>query len=524
MQQIIQELQQSFQAKLIREPVFPKQAWDTYLETSEDNFPRISEFLAGEKLSLIDIFAAEDFEEHPGFTLFYVFEEYRSPDFLVLINRLKGELTFSVASNFPSASYFERKVRDGFGIEFKGAFDTRRLFLHETYPNNFHPMLKSFKNQSLQLDNNTAGREYIFRQCDGKGVYQIPVGPVHAGIIEPGHFRFSVIGETIFDLEIRHFYTHRGLEKLAEGKSPLECSAIAESISGDESAANTLAFCLALELISGTPVPLRACQLRTVLVEMERIYSHLGDLAGMSLDVAYPLGANLLFALREEILRQNAIMTGSRFLKGIIVPGGLKHDCTTAQIIELTAYLNTFWERLGQIISGVYGSSWIIDRFETTGIIEKRLVHPLNLSGPIARASGVDRDTRRDHPYGIYQNLHLNPPVRSAGDVLARFQIKAEEIEASVLLIRDILSHLDSGSIHMQYDIRDGYSLAVVESARGQTCHWVYVKNGIISRYNVRTASFCNWPAIEHAVIGNIVADFPLINKSMNLSYAGNDL
>jgi formate hydrogenlyase subunit 5 len=525
MQQIIIELAQGFPVQKIKEDEGIGLTQSAYLATGIEVFPEILDFLSKKELNLISLFAVENFEGHAGFSLLYIFEKRSSSRLLVLIVRLKDNQAISITERYPVASYFEREVKDGFGIEFKGAFDTRRLFLHEVYPDDFHPLLKSFKNQPFRPDYiKPLGSKYLFRECDGEGVYQIPVGPVHAGIIEPGHFRFSVLGETIFNLEIRHFYKHRGLEKLAEGKLPLECMAIAESISGDESATNAVAMAMVLETISRNMPPLRAWQLRTILLEMERIYSHLGDLAGMALDVAYPIGANPLFVLREEILRQNAALTGSRFLKGVICPGGLKYDIAPAKLAMLASYANTFMGRLEHILAGIYGSSWVIDRFETTGVIQQSLVQPLNLSGPTARASGSDTDTRRDHPYGIYQSLRLSVPVRHEGDVLARFRVKAEEIRISILVIQDILHKIERGDYCATFIPKDGYGLVLVESARGQNLYWVYVKDGLVERYKVRTASFCNWPVIEHAVIGNIVPDFPLINKSLNLSYAGNDL
>ena len=264
--------------------------------------------------------------------------------------------------------------------------------------------------------------------------------------------------------------------------------------------------------------------MRTVMLEMERIYSHLGDMAGMQVDVAYPVGASLLLILREEILRYNALMSGSRFLKGIIVPGGLIRDIKTEKLQNFNKYLSGFKNRFENAFKTACDSSWVIDRFDTTGVVKHELVSPLNLSGPIARSSGAAIDTRRNHPYGIYDKLKLNLPSRNEGDVLARFMVKADEVKNSVDIIKDVIDNLPEGPVLSECNNNDGYALIVVEAPRGQNLHWVYVKNGVIDRYKVRTASFCNWWAIEHSVLGNIVPDFPVINKSMNLSYAGNDL
>ncbi len=519
-------LKQTLEARNIKCLLRKNNSGEDYVCIELDSFDETMLLIKNQQLlRLTAMWAAEDFEDHCGFTLFYVFENYNVPELLALEVRLKDKRAPSIALDFPVACYFEREIKDGFGIEFEGAFDTRRLFLHEVYPDSFHPLLKSFKNQALDLNHEEPkGTEYIFKEVAGEGIYQIPVGPVHAGIIEPGHFRFGAIGETIFNMEIRHFYKHRGLEKLAENRNPADCVVIAESISGDESVANATAYAMTIEKINECIIPARAWQLRTVLLEMERIYSHLGDMAGMQVDVAYPVGASMLFILREEILRYNALMTGSRFSKGIITPGGLQRDIGTEKLKDFKVYLSDFKSRFEEALKTACDSSWVIDRFDTTGIVKQELVSPLNLSGPIARASGATIDTRRSHPYGIYNKVKLSLPSKIEGDVLARFMIKAAEIKNSADIINGIIDDLYEGPFLSQCSNDDGYSLTVVEAPRGQNLHWVYVKNGVIDRYKVRTASFCNWFAIEHAVIGNIVPDFPVINKSMNLSYAGNDL
>ena len=465
------------------------------------------------------------FQPHgKGFRLIYAFEKHGYPE-IAVIQRDAGISVPSVAGTFPSACWYEREITDGFGIRFDAAFDRRRLFLHEAYPDDFHPLLKSFKNKGITAKSEiSAEEEYAFKKVHGEGVYQVPVGPVHAGIIEPGHFRFSVIGETICNLEIRMFYKHRGIEKLAEDKAPEECVRIAESISGDETAANAAAFCIAAEKIAGIKIPSRAAHLRTVMMEMERIYSHLGDIAGMIIDVAYPAGASPFFIFREEMLRANAELTGSRFMKDAMCIGGVRKNPSNEALSRLSSRLKDFSSGFSGAVKDVLSSPSVVDRLETTGVIRKDLVAALNLSGPIARASGSSRDTRIDHPYGIYSGTAFAKRVLHEGDVLARFKLKAAEIEDSVGIIRELIAGMPEGPICEPAKIPDGSAFSLVESARGQSLHWLSIRNGVVERYKVRTASFCNWQAIEHAVIGNIVPDFPLINKSLNLSYAGTDL
>ena len=490
------------------------------LSLDEAEFPKIITSLSSANFVLSCIFAMET----KGTRLFYVFEKSEYKDFLILdVYLLQGKIS-SIAQMFPTASLYEREIKDGFGIDFKGVTDTRRLFLHECYPMNFHPLVKSFKNGAVKMKEPTEEGEYKFKEVYGEGVYHIPVGPVHAGIIEPGHFRFSVIGETIFNLEIRMFWKHRGIEKLAEGKTPILALPISQAISGDETIANSWAFCLAAEKIAETEIPIRAEYLRLIFAEMERIYSLLGDLAGMIIDVAYPVGASPFFVLREEILRMNEKLSGSRFFKNAIILGGVNNDIPKETLQELSHYLAFFNKRFQNAVHNALSQPSVIDRFETTGIVKKELVKPLNLTGPIARASGIGVDVRKDHPYGLYKKIAPSIKVSENGDVQSRFMIKTETIINSLNLIKHALNEIPEGKIKAWYKAKDGSCLSVVESCRGQNLHWISIKHGLIQRYKVRTASFCNWQAIEHAVLGNIVPDFPLINKSMNLSYAGTDL
>jgi Ni,Fe-hydrogenase III large subunit/Ni,Fe-hydrogenase III component G len=496
---------------------------ESYIFIKEDSILSAIDIAAKEGLILINLFCEEGFNGHKGFTLFYAFEKQGTPDIIFFVSSLSNIKAPSVAKVFPGAYLYEREIRDGFGIEFTSSFDSRRLLFHAIYPQGFHPMLKSFS-VAQKLDLSQKFADYPFKKISGEGVYQIPVGPVHAGIIEPGHFRFSVIGETIFNLEIRMFYKHRGIEKLAEGKIAEECLPIAEAISGDESAANAAAFCMAVEAISKIKVPERAWHIRTIYLELERIYSLIGDLAGMAVDVAYPAGASNLFVLREEIFRLNEYLSGSRFLKNGIMIGGIKKDLSKDQLEAAVKYLKRFIIELKKTIDAILQESTVIDRFVTTGIIKKRLITPLNLTGPLARASGSVRDTRTDHPYGIYSKYKNETVGSEAGDVMARFNIKTAEMIASAQTIINAVNDMPEGEFQRSYKIIDGFAASLIESARGQGMHWVHIKNGRVARYKVRTASFCNWPAIEHAVPGNIVPDFPLINKSLNLSYSGNDL
>lgn len=492
---------------------------DYYAVLSEQLEEIVQTLLALES-RLVWIFSSVAPDNQGKMLVWYVFELIDTKKFTVLV--LDSNNLPSIVPYYPAASRFERAVSDGFGIRFFNSPDERRLFLHEWYPEGFHPLQKTCENQPVIVTDHEGS--YPFREMSGKGVYQVPVGPVHAGIIEPGHFRFSVIGETILNLEVRLGYLHRGIEKRAEGESTDFGVCIAETISGDESVSNACCFAMAVETIGSVQVPFRAQYLRAILLELERSYSLLSDLAGMVTDVAFAAAAHKFLIIREELQRVCERLTGSRFLKGIICIGGIAHDITGDALIDLKKTAGKAREDLERTISWTVSVPSVIDRFSTTGVVCEPLVDPLALSGPVARASGRPLDVRVDHPYGIYETHLPTLVTRMSGDVLARFTLKGDEIMASLSYIEQLIADIPDGEVRTGSEIKDGYALAAVESPRGRALFFVLVRNDKIMRMAVSTASFCNWVALEHAVIGDIVPDFPVINKSMNLSYAGTDL
>jgi len=493
-----------------------------YFQVPEQMFEQVIREMKDEGKILVCLFGVEDLEEFGGINLLYVFEDRASFRFQIFLRSGVTASVPSIALIFPNASLFEREISDGFGLTFVGSYDTRRLFLHESYHEGFHPLRRSYVNQPLHLTE--SGNPYQFREIEGSSVYQVPVGPVHAGIIEPGHFRFSVIGEEIVNLEIRLGYLHRGIEKCAEGMLPDQAVRVAESISGDESVVNACGLSQSVEQICGVRVPPRAEYLRGVLLELERAYSLLSDLAGMVTDIAYPVAASRFLIQREELQREADHLTGSRFMKGSICIGGVTSDLSSEMLQELFKTVGRIEQEVQEITENTLNVPSVIDRFSTTGIIRSELIHPLALSGPIARACGNCTDVRIDHPYGIYQERPPAQVYESGGDVFARFTQKYQEILASLRYMQELILFVPEGPVRIPVHMRDGYTLITLESPRGMSLHWVFIRDGRIHRYKVRTASFCNWYAIEHAVIGNIVPDFPLINKSLNLSYAGTDL
>lgn len=340
-----------------------------------------------------------------------------------------------------------------------------------------------------------------------------------------GHFRFSQAGEAILQLDAKLFFTHRGIEKAVEGKTPEEALLIVERICGACSVANTLSYCQALEKLSGQNVPRRAWLIRTIAAELERLYNHIGDTGNMCAGVGFAPVISMGSRLKEILLRCNEAIAGNRFLRGLIVPGGVKYDLTESLCTELTVALTKVENEYNDIVQIIAEQDGFLNRAKTTGIISKNVALDLALVGVGARASGVDCDCRRDLPYGLYAELPFNVITKTDGDVYARLQVRMGEVAESITLIRKALKLLqqDDSQLHcgeLAYKTLTG-SWGISESARGSNLHWLMLDaDGCIERLFIRSASYPNWPALTIAVQGDIIPDFPLINKSFELCYA----
>jgi Ni,Fe-hydrogenase III large subunit/Ni,Fe-hydrogenase III component G len=419
------------------------------------------------------------------------------------------------ALSFP-ASRFEREMLDLFGITPAGHPFPRPLVRHAHWPQDWHPML----HDAGPAPEFVAAGGFPFITVDGHGVYEIPVGPVHAGLIEPGHFRFSVVGETIVRLKARLWFVHRGLEKLFEGKPDTGAVELAERISGDTSAAHALAHCLAIEDAAGIDVPEGIHRLRSLLVELERLYNHATDLGALANDVGFALANAHAQHVRERLLRINFRVTGHRLLRGAIRPGGV-----ALQELPDPSEVRAIAADIAEIAELTLGNSGIYDRFADTAPLSRDDAHQLGCLGYVARASGLATDARLDHPT-------IALPVRevgaTAGDVLARYVVRRDEFAASAALLGDLVETHD-GSLSQQAPmptvekVRSG--IGIVEGWRGTIVHRVEINAaGTITRSKIVDPSWFNWPALPVAMADTIVPDFPLTNKSFNLSYAGNDL
>ncbi|MBI1975984.1 MAG: NADH-quinone oxidoreductase subunit C [Candidatus Omnitrophica bacterium] len=465
---------------------------------------KVQTLVQDSKMRFLFLFASDERRERGNFCLRYLFSYPQQDRFLTLeVDISEKAPSFpSVTPLLPQADWMEREIQDLYGLVPQGHPDPRRLVLH--------------------------GKEgeYSFDRVEGEGVFEIPVGPVHAGIIEPGHFRFSSAGESILKLEIRHFYTHKGIEKLGEGKSADHLLCLAERISGDNSLAHATACAQGLEDLCGLSAPPRAHLLRVIFLEMERIYNHLGDISGMSMDVAFGFGAAQLARIKEQMMRLNERLTGSRLLRSVVIVGGVRRDISKDQQAFLLNELKRIKQDFDSVIQFLWSVSSLMDRIQGTGVITKEIAEVLGAVGPVARASGIDRDLRREHSYAAYQNLFFMVPVFPEGDVESRMKVRVQEIYESFKLIQEAVEALPQTPCRVPAgDLPPNQSaLGYVESPRGSCFHWIQTDSkGKIARWKIQSPSFTNWRLIEYAVLGNIVPDFPLINKSMNLSYSGND-
>jgi Ni,Fe-hydrogenase III large subunit/Ni,Fe-hydrogenase III component G len=419
------------------------------------------------------------------------------------------------------ASLFEQEIYDLFGITATGHPDPRPLVRHGFWPADYFPLKKDARAGEFADD----GRPFRFVEVGGEGVYEIPVGPVHAGVIEPGHFRFSVLGETIINMRARLYFTHKGTEKLFEGRAPAAGVELAERVSGDTTAGHSLAYCEALEALAGTVVPDRARYLRVVLLEMERLYNHVADFGMIVSDTGFAVAHSHCFRIRERLLRLNKRLTGNRLLRGGVVPGGVGHDLPTG--LDLPAEVDAALADFEEVVALSLGSSLVQDRLEGTGRLTARTARDHGVLGYVARASGIDADVRRDHPFAAYGDLSFRVPVFTSGDVKARTLVRVEEARESARLIRQAVERMPQGPLVATLGALPAFEpgWGMVEGWRGAIIHWVMADaGGALYRVKIMDPSFLNWRPLSYALLKNIVPDFPLCNKSFNQSYSGNDL
>jgi Ni,Fe-hydrogenase III large subunit/Ni,Fe-hydrogenase III component G len=426
---------------------------------------------------------------------------------------------------FPVANRMQRAAFDLIGIQAQDAADQRQWLRHAAWPADQFPLRKDFvasPASSTELD------DYPFITVEGQGVHEIPVGPVHAGIIEPGHFRFSIVGEKVLKLEERLGYVHRGIEKLFEINYLTKSAQLAGRISGDSTVAYAWAFCMAAETIAKVTPPDRALWLRALFLERERLANHLGDLGYLGNDVAFSFGFNQFWILKEQLLRNNAELFGHRYLMDCIIPGGVNVDLSLdgKQVIEEECLM---LEQGVATLRSIYEEhAGVQDRFIGAGKVEPKLAAQLGLCGLAGRASSQAWDARVQFSCAPYDKLEVKMATYRNGDVAARVIVRFDEIAESLRLQRKILVNL-IGSGELAHSLTqlppNDFGFGLVEGWRGEVMVAIHTdEHGKLARVHPHDPSWQNWPLLELAIIGNIVPDFPLINKSFNLSYAGHDL
>ena len=485
---------------------------------------RLAEILRADFGAELRLMAAADRRAAAGrFEVYYPFAHPRENWFLQAVTPLPADNpTISSLGTFHHpASLFEREIHDLFGIVPLDHPDPRPLVRHGFWPEDFFPLRKDAGRRDFRDD----GRPFPFTEVGGEGVYEIPVGPVHAGVIEPGHFRFSVVGETIIDMKARLYWTHKGTEKLFEGRLPADGVELAERVSGDTTVGHALAFCQALESAAGVAEPDRARHLRVVLLELERLYNHVADFGMIANDTGFAVAHSHCFRIRERLLRLNKRVTGHRLLRGGVVPGGVCVDLP--RDLDLVGEVEAALRDFDEIVALSLRNTLVMDRLEGTGRLTTRTARDHGVLGYVARASGLDADTRRDHPFAAYGALRFRVPVFESGDVKARALVRVEEARESVALIRQAVEGLPPGPLAASLPPLPAWEPAfgMVEGWRGAILHWVMADgDGRLHRVKIVDPSFLNWRPLSYALLKNIVPDFPLCNKSFNQSYSGNDL
>lgn len=429
--------------------------------------------------------------------------------------------------HFPAANRPERHIQDMYGVAFSDHPDTRRWTRHRAWKSSQYPLRKDFPAAGTPAAQTPPDDAYKFLFAHGAGVYEIPVGPVHAGIIEPGHFRFQAMGETVLNLEERLGYVHKGVEKIAEGRDPAGVARLAGRVSGDSTVAHGWAACMAMEKAAGVQVPERALFLRAIMSERERIANHLGDIGAICNDVAFSFSFYQFGRLREEWQRLSRDAFGHRFMMDCVVPGGVAHDLVAMVIESMHAQNGVVRQELDRLVAIQNELPSLEDRLATTGYLSPALAATLGCQGYVGRASGVDFDLRRDAAYAPYDRLNVHVPCYKYGDVAARVRVRVEEIRESLGMIEALLTGLPQGKIRADWRVPAAGSegLGLVEGWRGEILAYVrFAEGGGIARYYPRDPSWLNWPALEHLIHDNIVPDFPVCNKSVNGSYSGHDL
>ncbi len=461
----------------------------TSLDVERDAWTQAGERLRSGELSLVSLWG------EPGVAHMALADAAHE----IRVLHLRSARFPSIGRLHPPALRLERATRDLAGLEAEGSPDARPWLSH--------------------------GDAYPFLPTEGESLHQIPVGPVHAGIIEPGHFRFTANGETVVRLEQRLGYTHKGIDALMAGAPLARAATLAGRVSGDSTVAHALAFAQAVENATGGEVPPRAVFLRALAAELERLANHFGDIGAVCNDAAFSIMHAACGVLREQVLRAAGSCFGHRLMMDYVIPGGVRGDLFADGMQRVAALVAFVRARFPELVELYENTASLKDRTVDTGILSPELARQFAAGGYIGRASGRAFDARRHPGYAPYSSLQFEIPVVHAGDVNARVWIRIQEVQQSLALIEQILERLASGPVFVPLSPRAGEGVARVEGFRGDIFAWLRIgADGRIERCHLRDPSWFQWPLLEAAIEGNIVADFPLCNKSFNCSYSGHDL
>jgi Ni,Fe-hydrogenase III large subunit/Ni,Fe-hydrogenase III component G len=498
---------------------------------------------AGARLAAI--WGSDERQRSGGFRLHCVFGLDQGHAWLSLDLPADAASYPDLSGIFPAANRMQRATRDMVGISTDGG-DQRPWLRHGAWPADWYPLrhdAEAEKGARLEFNESQTSSlapfsadfpnfpsDYDFVQVGGEGAHEIPVGPIHAGIIEPGHFRFSVVGERVLRLEQRLGYQHKGVEKLFIGADVTHGARLVGRVSGDSTCAYAWAYADAVEAACGVEAPPRALLLRALLLERERVANHLGDLGALGNDAAFAFGLTQFLRLKEDWLRLNHQAFGHRLMMDCIVPGGVVADVVAPMLAAIVEQCGVLGGQVSTLRALYDEHAGLQDRFATTGIIDAALARELSLTGMAARASGILLDGRVHRqgytPSAPYAGLGVRPVTDERGDVAARVALRFDEIFESLRLLREIAVCMPSGATRVAVVPVAGTSgLGVIEGWRGEVLVSVQFDSaGTLARVHPHDPSWQLWPALEHAVMNDIVPDFPLINKSFNLSYSGVDL
>ncbi len=476
--------------------------------------------------TFVDLFGLESHIRRGCVQLHLLFSLDREHAWLRLLVELEGAAPAfpSLVQDLPAVDWYEREVCEELNLQPQGHPLPQRLRLPPDWPEQVYPQRAGFS--WSQKVASVEPRHFLLETAPA-GVVDYPLGPVRSGVVESGHYTLRTVGEELIDIRVQLFYKHRGVEKRAEGLAPELLPLLAERISGTSAFAHSLALCQALERVASIEAPPRARFLRTLLAEIERLYNHLGYQADLCQATGLVVAQAQFDILKEQVLRLNAAISGHRYLFGMNVPGGLSRDMGAEELRAVRDLLESCTRSLEELRRLLFASSSHMDRLEETGILLREEARAYGAVGPIGRASGIDRDLRRDHPYAAYADVEFEVPVLEKGDALARARLRLEEALQALQIGEQVLARLPGGAVRatMKPLPPGGSALGWAESARGESLHWLLVgEDGRLQRYRVRPASFANWQVFSIAIPGhNILTDFPVIEQSFGLSFAGAD-